>query len=118
MLPENEFKKLNTSDSTLVTGQNYFVNVGSQNFLIFEPIDKILTNFFGLPSTTAERESKVLSNEKIDPSFTTNHGLSSTLVWMNNSRIRLEFKRSCLKQGKVAFTTNNVSKVICCLWIR
>ena len=118
MLAENKFKKLSTFASTLVTGQSYFVNDGSQNFLIFEPIDKILTTFFGLPSTTVERESKVLSNEKIKPSFTTNHSLSPTLVWMNNSRIRLEFKRSCWKQDKVTFTTNNVSKVICCLWIR
>ena len=27
---------------------------------------------------------------------------------MNNSRIRIKFKRSWLKQGKVAFTPNNV----------
>ena len=45
MLAENKFKKLSTFASTLVTGQSYFVNDGSQNFLIFEPIDKILTTF-------------------------------------------------------------------------
>ena len=34
---------------------------------------------------------------------------------MNNSRIRLEFKGSCLKQDKVTFTPSKCSKFIYCL---
>ena len=47
--------------------------------------------------------------KKIKPSFTGNHGLFPKLMtWMNNSRINIEFKGNCLKQGKVTFTLNNV----------
>ena len=38
-----------------------------------------------------------------------NKSISPKLVWMNNSRIRLKFKGSCLKQeNKAAFTPKNV----------
>ena len=50
-----------------------------------------------------------LSNEKIKPTYTSNKRLYPKLVWMNNSRIRLEFKASCLKQeDTTAYTPNNV----------
>ena len=49
-----------------------------------------------------------MSNEKINACYTSNHRLSPKLVWMNNSRIKLEFKGSCLKQDKATFTPNNV----------
>ena len=32
------------------------------------------------------------------PPYTANKSLSPKLAWINNSRIRLEFKESCLKQ--------------------
>ena len=53
-------------------------------------------------------ESKGLSNEKFMPPFTSNKSLSPKLVWMNNSRKRLEFKGSYLNQAKAPFTPNNV----------
>ena len=49
-----------------------------------------------------------MSHEKFNPSFTANHSLSPKIIWINNSRIRLEFKESCLKQDKVTFTPNNI----------
>ena len=51
LLTENEFKKLQTFDSSLFIGQSYFNNDGSQNYLIFPPIYKAITTFFGLPDT-------------------------------------------------------------------
>ena len=36
--------------------------------------------------------------KKITPPYKTSKGLSPKLVWMNNNRIRLEFKGSYLKQ--------------------
>ena len=52
-----------------------------------------------------EWKSKGLSNEKIKPHITAS--LSAKLLQMNNSRIILRFKGSCLKQDK-AFTLKNV----------
>ena len=49
-----------------------------------------------------------MSNEKIKPLITTNQSLSPKLRWMNNSRIRIEFKGSCVKQNKMTFTQRNV----------
>ena len=97
LLVENEFKKLQTFDSSLFIGQSYFNNDGGQLYLIFQPICKTITLFSGLPDTVSEWESKGLSNEKFKAPDTANKSLSPKLVWMNNSRIKLEFKGSCLK---------------------
>ena len=45
------------------------------------------------------------------PPFTSNKNLSPKLVWMNNSRIKLEFKGSSLKQDKWIFTPNSVANL-------
>ena len=49
-----------------------------------------------------------LWNEKIKPPITANHNLSPKLIWMNNSKIRVRFRGSCLKQDKITFTPRNV----------
>ena len=46
--------------------------------------------------------------KKITPPYTSRKSLSQELVWRNNSRIRLEFKGSYLKQDKAPFTPNKV----------
>ena len=89
VLLENEFKKWKTFDSSLFIGQSYFVNDGSQNFLVFQSVYKTIKTFCGLSNTIAEWESKGLPNWKITLPFTATKSLSPKLVWMNNSRIRL-----------------------------
>ena len=49
-----------------------------------------------------------MPNVKIKPPITANDSASPKLRWMNNSRIRVEFKGSCLKQDKVTFSQKNV----------
>ena len=65
-------------------------------------------NIFLFSNTISGWESKGLSNEKFIPPFTLNKSLSPKLLWMNKSRIKLEFKGSCLKEGKALFTPKNV----------
>ena len=49
-----------------------------------------------------------MSNEKFKPPYTANKSLYSKLIW-SNSRIRLRFEGSCLKQeDKAPFTPSNV----------
>ena len=108
MLVENELKKLQTFHSSLFIGQSYFNNDRAQLYLIFQPICKTISTFSGLPDTISKWESKGFSNEKFMPPFTSNKSLSSKLVWMNNSRIKIEFKGSFLKQDKAPFNPNNV----------
>ena len=66
-------------------------------------------NIFGLNDRISEWESKGLSNERFKPPYIASKNISPKLIWMNNSRLRLEFKGSFLKQeDKTAFTPNNV----------
>ena len=66
----------------------------------------------GLSEIIVACQSKRLSNEKIRPSPTLNESLSPIMKW-HNLKIRVELKRSCLKQDKVTFTPDNL--VIYCL---
>ena len=50
----------------------------------------------------------MLSNEKIKSPITANHSFSPKLRWMHNSRTRIEFKGSCIKQDKITFTQRNI----------
>ena len=119
MLVENKLKKLQISDSSLFTGQNYFNNDAAQLYVIFQPIYKTIIIFSDLPRTISEWNSKGLSNEKIKPPYTANKCLSSKLIWMNNSRIRLKFKESSLKREDwAAFKPKKCGKFIYCLWIK
>ena len=97
VLVENGFKKLQTTESSLFIGQNYFNNDGAQLDLIFQPIYKTITIFSGLPNIISEWESKGLLNEKCRPPYTTNKILSPKLQW-DKSRLRLRFEGSCLKK--------------------
>ena len=45
-------------------------------------------------------------------------GLSPKPKWMHNSKARVEFKGSCLKQGKVTFILRNVVSLLSFPWIR
>ena len=109
VLVKNEFKKLETFDSSLFIGQSYFNNDGVQLYLIFQPIYKTITTFSSLKDTFSEWESKELSNEKFTCPCIANVSVSPKRVWMNNTKIRLKFKGSCLKQEDTApFTPNNV----------
>ena len=54
LLIQNEFKKLQTFDSSLFIGQSYFNNDGAQRFLIFQPIYKTISAFSQLSDTISE----------------------------------------------------------------
>ena len=62
----------------------------------------------GLTDTIVEWESSGLPNETIRLPVTENHSFSPKIVSVNNSRIRVRFKGTCLKQDKVTFTPRNV----------
>ena len=41
LLVENEFKKLKTFDSSYFRGKSHFEEDGTQNYLVFQPIQRI-----------------------------------------------------------------------------
>ena len=77
---QDKIVKLQTHDLSLFIGQSYFVNNGSQNYLIFKSSCKTITTFSGLPFTVSEWESKGLSNGKFKPPYTANKGYSPKLL--------------------------------------
>ena len=98
-------KKLQTFHSSLFVDQSCFNNDGAKLYLVLQPIYKTITTFSGFKDTISEWESRWLSNEKFTCAYIANISVCPKLIWMNNSKIRLTFKGSCLKQeDKAAYT--------------
>ena len=85
---------------------------------MFQPIFNLFTITAGITDTIVKSEYKGLSNEKTKPFVTETKGLSPKLKWMHNSKARVEFKGSSLKQGKVIFILRNVVSLLSFPWIR
>ena len=96
LLVENELNKLKTFDSSYYNGKSYFEEDGKPNYLIFQPLSK----YFKLIDNTkyiSSWESKGLYNEAIAPYATSDNSLTPQINH-HNSKIRLKFNKSCLKQ--------------------
>ena len=93
LLVENEFNKLKTFDSSYFIGKSHFDEDGTQNYLVFQPLNKyfkLITNTL----STLSWQSKGLSTETIDPPTTS---LSPLINYVGN-KIRVKFDGSYLKQ--------------------
>ena len=102
MLVENELNKLKTFDSTYFIGKSHFEEDGTQNNLVFEPINeyfKVIENTKYISSW----KSKGLSDETIKSSTTFDNSLSPLIDYLGD-KIRLIFNGDCLKQPKVTYT--------------
>ena len=92
--------KLKTFDSSYFIGKSHFDEDGTQNYLVFQLVNK----YFKLITNTSSIllwQSKGLSNESIDPLTTS---LSPSINYVGN-KIRVKFTGSCLKQSnKLTYT--------------
>ena len=90
LLIENGLNKLKTFDSSYFIGKNYFKEDGTQNYLVFQPLNKyfkLITNTLSILSW----QSKGLSTETIDPPTTS----VSPLIDYVGNKTRLKFTGSC-----------------------
>ena len=104
---ENELKKLQAFDSNYFRGKNYFEEDGTQNYLVFQPMNK----YFKESDNTnqiSEWKSKGLSDEIIKPPATSNNSLAPALNYVG-TKTRVKFDGSCLKQDK---STYNHGKIV------
>ena len=69
-LVENDLKKLKTFDLSYFIGKNYFENDGTQNYLLFQPINNYL-KFNSKTDLLLEWKSEGLSDKVIKPPDTT-----------------------------------------------
>ena len=86
-------KKLKTFDSNYFIGKSHFDEDGTQNYLVFQPLNKyfkLITNTLSILSW----HSKGLSTETIDPSTTS----LSPLINDVGNKIRLKFNGSCSRR--------------------
>ena len=100
LLVENELNKLKMFGSSYFIGQSHFDEDGTQNYLVFQPINK----YFKLVNINNEWyitswKSKGLSEESIKPPVTPDNSLNPSIsYYYYNNKIRAKFTGSCLKQ--------------------
>ena len=104
---------LNDNDLSYYRGKQYFdEGSGKQNYLVFLPIGKYfkLSSVVGVIGSVLSWQSKGLSNESIKPPTTSNNSLNPRLSY-NDTKIKVQFTGSCLKQTKFTFTHKKVVNI-------
>ena len=102
LLVENELNKLKTFDSSYFIGKSHFDKDGTQNYLVFQTINKyfkVITN----TDYVSSWKSKGLSAESIKPPTTSDNSLTPALSYYG-TKTRVKFTGSCLKQPKISYT--------------
>ena len=101
LLVQSELK-LKTFDSSYFIGKSHFEEDGTQNYLVFQPINR----YFKVIANTgyvSSWKSKGLSAETIKQPTTSDNSLTPTLNY-HGTKTRVKFDRSCLQQPKVSYT--------------
>ena len=107
LLVENELDKLKTFDSSYFIRKSHFEEDGTQNYLVFQPLNK----YFKLITITLSIlswQSKGLSTKTIDRPTTS---IFPLIDYVGN-KIRVKFTGSCLKQSnKLIYTHGKVVNI-------
>ena len=109
LLVRNELKKLKTFDSSYFIGKSHFEEDGTQNYLVFQPINKyfkVITNTDYISSW----KSKGLSAESIKPPTTSDNSLTPVLNYYG-TKTRVKFTGSCLQQPKLSYTHGTIVNI-------
>ena len=70
-----------------------------------------LSSVVGVIDQVLSWQSKGVSNESIKPPTTSNNSLTPELSYYNNTKTRVKFKGSCLKQSNFTFTHNKILNI-------
>ena len=109
LLVENELKKLKTFDSSYFIGKSHFEEDGTQNYLVFQPINKyfkVITN----TDYVSSWKSKGLSAESIKPPTISDNSLTPALSYYG-TKTRVKFNGSCLQQPKLSCTHGTIVNI-------
>ena len=105
--------KLKIYDLSYFKGKQYFdEGNGKQNYLVFLPMGKYfkLNSVLGVIDRVLSWQSKGISNESIESSTTSNNSLNPRLSY-NDTKLKVQFTGSCLKQPKFTFTHEKVVNI-------
>ena len=109
LLVENELNKLKTFDSSYVIGKSHFEEDGTQNYLVFQSLNK----YFKVIDNTdfvSSWKSKGLSAETIKLP-TTSYNSLTPIVSYYGTKTRVKFNGSCLKHSKISYTHGKVVNI-------
>ena len=109
LLVKNELNKLKTFDSSYFIGKSHFEEDGTQNYLVFQPINK----YFKVIANTdyvSSWKSKGLSAKTIKPPTTSDNSLTPAVSYYG-TKTRVKFTGSCLKQPKISYTHGKVVNI-------
>ena len=104
---------LNNNDLSYYRGKQYFdEGSGKQNYLVFLPMRKYfkLNSVVGVIDRVLSWQSKGISNESIKLPTISNNGLNPRLSY-SDTKIKVQFTGSCLKQPKCTFTHKKVVNI-------
>ena len=112
LLVENELKKLKTFDSDYFIGKSHFEEVGTQNYLVFQPRYIYFKRIAGVGNGNYIYywQSRGLFDERINYIRTPNHSISLN-VDHYGTKTRVEFNGSCLKQESTTFNHKKVVNI-------
>ena len=103
----------NDNDLSCYRRKQYFdEGSGKQNYSVFLPMGKyfILNSVVGVIDRVLSWQSKEISKESIKPPITSNNSLNPRLSY-NDTKIKVQFTGSCLKQPKFTFTHKKVVNI-------
>ena len=113
LLVETELKKLKIFDSIYFRGKSHFEEDGTQNYLIFQPIQRYFKRIVGVGNGNCIYywKSKGLSDERINSIKTSDYGITPYLSYYDTNKIRVKFDGGCLKQDPGSFFHGGIENV-------
>ena len=106
---KNELEKFQTFDSSYFRSKSHFEEDGTQNYLVFQPLNK----YFKVIANTKYISSwkyKGLSDETINPPATSDNSLTLLIDYIRN-KIRVKFNGSILRQPTVSYTRGSIVNI-------
>ena len=102
-------KKLKSFDSSYLIGKSRFEEDGTQNYLVFQPINRYFKNI-GSGNYIYYWKSEGLPDEKINFIKTSDYGITPKLNYYG-TKTRVEFNGSCLKHDKITHTHGKIVSI-------
>ena len=109
LLVKNELNKLKTFDSSYFIGKSHFEEDGTQNYLVFQPLNKyfkVITNTDYISSW----KPKWLSAESIKSPTISGNSLTPALNYYGTKKW-VKFTGSCLRQPNISYTHGKVVNI-------
>ena len=102
-------KKLKSFDSSYLIGKSRFEEDGTQDYLVFQPINRYFKNI-GSGNYIYYWKSEGLPDEKINFIKTSDYGITPKLNYYG-TKTRVEFNGSCLKHDKITHTHGKIVSI-------